>query len=66
MKLILNLTSVQVLSKNELKQIKGGDYIYYLNGYQMRCSKPLTQTPTCQNIPTYCLISPDMCPVDLS
>jgi bacteriocin-like protein len=62
MKFILNLPKVQQLTKNELKQIKGGDYIYYLNGYQIRCSKPLTQVPTCQNVPTYCLISPDMCP----
>ncbi|BFM41635.1 hypothetical protein CFS9_02760 [Flavobacterium sp. CFS9] len=62
MKFILNLTNVEQLSKNELKQIKGGDYIYYLNGYQLRCAKPLTQPPTCGNIPTFCLISPDMCP----
>ncbi|MTD72376.1 bacteriocin [Flavobacterium sp. LC2016-13] len=62
MKFILNLSKVQKLTKNELKQIKGGDYIYYLNGYEVRCAKPLSQVLTCENVPTYCLISPDMCP----
>lgn len=66
MKFILNLPNVQVLGKDELKQIKGGNYIYYLNGYKIDCSKPLVNRPTCFNIPTYCLISPDMCPVDQS
>lgn len=65
MKFLLNLTSVQQLSKSELKQIKGGNYIYSLNGYKIDCSKPLVDRPSCEpfNIPPYCLISPNMCPV---
>ena len=66
MKFILNLPNVQVLGKDELKQIKGGNYIYYLNGYKMDCSKPLVNRPSCDSIPSFCLVSPDMCPVDQS
>ncbi len=53
-----------MLSKDELKRIKGGNYIYYLNGYKMDCSQPLVERPTCKpnNIPSFCLVSPDMCP----
>lgn len=66
MKFILDLPNVQRLSNNELKQIKGGDYVYSLNGYKMYCSKPLTAPPTCASIPSFCLVSPDMCPIDQS
>ncbi|CAA9201243.1 hypothetical protein FLA105534_03496 [Flavobacterium bizetiae] len=65
MKFILNLPNVQVLGKDELKQIKGGNYIYSLNGYKIDCAKPLVDRPSCDpfNIPPYCSISPNMCPV---